>query len=389
MDGIGLDNMLGAEQLEKMFGEGNAAEETQEQPSGEETQEENNNNSETQEETAEVDFSDLLGNQPESVGSGENTEGNRGAPESNNDSGTPQNLFSSIARILRDKGVFPDLSDDALKEVKDEAALEKLFTDKVNGMFEDKQQRLLKAVDSGATTDELQDYNQALNLSQYLERKDVIDTLGKEGEQGDTLRKQMMYEAYTKVHNFRHEKAVQLIEKSFADGNDVADAKEAYESCKQFYKGKVDDYQQELETRRQENEANQKKQYANLKKQILDTESFYGGVKVDKAIRQKAYDTLTKPVYRDEQGNYLTALQQYQREHPMEFYKNMALMMALTDDFKNVDKLTKEKVKKEVKKGFSELESVLNSTSRKGDGSLNLANTPPDESEREQWQLAI
>ena len=388
MDGIGLDNMLGAEQLEKMFGNNEATGETQEQnPEGEPSG--GQENSET-EETAEVDFSDLLGhNQPESVGSGEHTEGNGGAPESSEGSGTPQtNLFASIARILRDKGVFPDLSDDTLEGINDEAALEKLFTDKVNNMLDVTQQRLLKAIDGGATADELKDYQQALNLSQYLEKKDTADLLSKEGEQGDTLRKQMMYQDYIN-RGFRHERAVKLIEKSFADGTDLEDAKEAYESCKQFYKDKVDGYQQELETRKQEQEADQKKQYANLKKQILDTESFYGGVKVDKTIRQKAYDALTKPVFRDGQGNYLTALQQYQREHPAEFMVNMAMMMALTDDFKSVERLTKDKINEAKKKDFAELESVLNSTARRGDGSLNLANTSPEDGEREQWQLAI
>ena len=388
MDGIGLDNMLGAEQLEKMFGEGNAQEEPQEQNSGEETPE-NNENNET-EETAEVDFSDLLGNQPESVGSGEHTEGNGETPESEGGPGTPQtNLFSSIAKATRDEGVFPDLSDDELKDVKDAASFKKMLENQIAKRFDDRQKRLEQALNSGASTDELKDYQNALNLSQYLERKDVIDTLNAEGDNGDTLRKQMMYEAYTKVHHFKHEKAVKLIEKSFSDGTDMDDAKEAYESCKQFYKDKVDDYQQEMADRQKENETNQQKQYDNLKKRILDTEDFYGGIKVDKAVRQKAYDALTKPVYRDEQGNYLTALQKYQREHPPEFMVNMALMMELTDGFKNVDRLTKDKVKKDLKKGFAELESVLNSTARKGDGSLNLANTSPDAGEREKWQLAM
>ena len=386
MDGIGLENMLGAEQLEKMFGDSNAQEETQEQNSEGETSE-NNENSDT-EETAEVDFSDLLGNQPESVGSGEHTEGNGETPESKGP-GTPQiNLFSSIAKAARDEGVFPDLSDDELKDVTDAASFRKMIDSQMSKMLDDRQKRIEQAMNSGATSEELSDYQNALNLSQYLERKDVTDLLSKEGDDGDNLRKQMMYQDYIN-RGFKHERAVKLIEKSFSDGTDIEDAKDAYESCKQFYKDKVDDYQQEMADRQKENETNQQRQYDNLKKKILDTESFYGGVKVDKTIRQKAYDALTKPIYRDEQGNYLTALQKYQRENPAEFMVNMALMMELTDGFKSVDRLTKDKVKKDLKKGFAELESVLNSTARKSDGSLNLANTSPELGEREKWQLAI
>lgn len=387
MDGIGLENMLGAEQLERMFGDNAAQEETQEQTSGGENPE-NNENNET-EETAEVDFSDLLGNQPESVGSEEHTEGNGETPESTGGPGTPQsNLFSSIAKAARDEGVFPDLSDDELNEVKDAASFRKMIDTQVAKMFDDRQRRIEQALNNGATTDELKEYQNALNLSQYLEGKDVIDLLGKEGEQGENLRKQMMYQDYIN-RGLQHEEAVEMIQKRLDDGTDIQFAKKAYESCKQFYKNKIAEYQQEFEDRQRESEASQKKQYENLKKKILDTEDFYGGVKVDRTIRQKAYDFLTKPVFKDEQGNYFTAFQKYQREHPAELMINMALMMELTDGFKNVDRLARDKVKKDLKKGFAELESVLNSTARRGDGSLNLANTSPDDSEREKWQLAM
>ena len=131
MEGIGLDNMLGAEEVDKLFSEqAEPAEETAELEGKEETQPEDN--SET-DETAEVDFSDLLGNVSESVGSEKNTKGNGETPESTNDSGTPQtNLFSSIAKALRDEGVFPDLSDDSLGKVTDAATLRQLFDNEVS-----------------------------------------------------------------------------------------------------------------------------------------------------------------------------------------------------------------------------------------------------------------
>ena len=388
MEGIGLYNMLGAEELEKMFGTqaGAAEEAAAEQEEEVQTPPEH---SETEEETAEVDFSDLLGNQPESVGSEKNTEGNGGTPESGDGSGTPQtNLFSSIAKALRDEGVFPDLSDDTLNEVKDAASLRKMFESEATKTLDDTTKKLSAALNGGATSDELQAYQQALSLSQYLDKKDTYDILVKEGEDSEKLRKQMMYEDYVRVRGFKHERAVKMIQKSFDDGNDIEDAKEAFESCKEFYKGRVDDYQQELESRQQQKKADEEKQYANLKKHILDKESFYDGVKVDKTLRQKAYDSITKPVYRDEQGNYMTALQKYQREHPIEFMENVALLFALTDEFKSVEKLAKDKAGKKVKSAFEEIGNMLNGSRRNGDGTLNLANTAPGD-DRENWNLAI
>ena len=161
------------------------------------------------------------------------------------------------------------------------------------------------------------------------------------------------------------------------------------QSCKEYYSGRVNGYQKELENRQRTMKENEERQYNNLKKQMVDTEDFFGGVKVDKNIRQKAYDSITKPVYKDENGNYLTAMQKYQRENPIDFMKNVALMYSLTDGFQNVEKLTKSKVKAGVKKGLAELESILNNTSRNSDGSLNFANGEPSADGRENWTLAF
>ena len=390
MEGIGLDSMLGAEEVEKLFGEQatSETENVEEEKTGEETPA-NQGNSE-QEQTAEVDFSDLLGNnQPESVGSEETTEGNRGAPESENDQGTPtNNLFSSIAKALRDEGVFPDLSDDTLNGISDAESLRKMFDDQISKTLDERQQRLENAMNSGATSKELNAYQNALNIMQNLESRDTQDLLTQEGDEGDDLRKRLIYQDYVN-RGFKHEKAVKMLQKILDDGTEIEEAKEAYESCKEFYKSQIDDFQKEMESRKAETRKQEEKQYASLKKHILDTESFYGGVKVDKGIRQKAYDAITKPVYKDNEGNYMTALQKYQRENPMEFMENVAMLYSLTDGFKSVDRLAKGKVKEGLKKGFAELESVLQNTRRNSDGTLNLANTPPDDSEREKWSLAM
>jgi hypothetical protein len=84
----------------------------------------------------------------------------------------------------------------------------------------------------------------------------------------------------------------------------------------------------------------------------------------------------------------MNALQKYQREHPTEFMENVALLFALTDEFKSVNKLTQKQVQKGIKKGFEEVANVLNTTRRNGDGTLNLANSAPDTEDRENWTLA-
>lgn len=382
MEGIGLDNMLGAEEVERLFNEPST--EAPEEKEPKEVKEEK-----VDEQTAEVDFSDLLGGQPESVGSEEKSEGDGEAPDSKNDTGAPtQNLFSSIAKALRDEGVFPDLSDDSLKDIKDAESFRKLFDTQVANSLSERQKRIEEALNGGSNAEEVKGYQNDLSIMDFLNDADTVNRLSKEDEDGETLRKQVMYQDYIN-RGFSEERAKRLVTKSIDDGTDVEDAKEALNSCKEFYQNRISDYQKELDYRKKSREAEEEKQYNNLKKQIIDTEDFFGGVKVDKTTRQKAYDALTKPVYKDESGNFLTTLQKYQRENPMDFMKNVALMYSLTDGFKNVEKLTRSKVKAEVKRGFAELESVLNNTRRNTDGTLNFANGDAFDDSRENWELAI
>ena len=99
-------------------------------------------------------------------------------------------------------------------------------------------------------------------------------------------------------------------------------------------------------------------------------EQLYGDVNVDKATRTKIYDFITKPVHKDSNGNYMTALQKYQSENTIEAMKNFAICYTLTNGFKDWSKLGSKQAKREVKKGLANLEKVINSTSRNNDGSL-------------------
>jgi hypothetical protein len=53
----------------------------------------------------------------------------------------------------------------------------------------------------------------------------------------------------------------------------------------------------------------------------------------------------------------------------------------MTNGFKDFDSLTKGKVKKEVRKGLSELEKTLNGTKRNSDGSLKMVTSVTDDPE--------
>ena len=114
---------------------------------------------------------------------------------------------------------------------------------------------------------------------------------------------------------------------------------------------------------------------------------------IDKSTRQKVYDNLIKPVYKDpETGEYYTAIQKYEKNNRMDFLKNLSLVFTLTDGFKNLDRLVEGKVRKEVKKGLRELENTLNNTARTSDGSLNFISGVSEDPESfigKDWDLDV
>ena len=117
-----------------------------------------------------------------------------------------------------------------------------------------------------------------------------------------------------------------------------------------------------------------KKQAEDLKKSLLGDEKIFDGIQLDRSTRQRIYDTISKPVYKDpETGEYYTAIQKYEMDNRVEFMKKLGLIFTLTDGFKTLDTLVGGKVKKEVKSRLKELEHTLNNTSRTSDGNLKFA----------------
>ena len=202
-----------------------------------------------------------------------------------------------------------------------------------------------------------------------------------ETEKGETLRKQLIFQDFIN-RGYTKERAEREVTKSFNAGSDIEDAKEALVSNKEFFKNAYNDLIEDGKKLAKEEEQNRKKQAEQLKKSILEDKEVFGEIQIDKATRQKVFDAISKPVYKDpETGEFYTAIQKYEKDNHKEFLKNVGLLYTLTDGFKTIDKLVKGKVRKEVKKGLRELEHTLNNTSRTSDGNLKFVSGVSDDSE--------
>jgi hypothetical protein len=131
-----------------------------------------------------------------------------------------------------------------------------------------------------------------------------------------------------------------------------------------------------------EDKAERQKQADKLKDSIMKEKALMGDMEINQDVRKKIFENIFKPVYKDpETGEYLTAIQKYETEHRSDFLKYVSLFFTMTNGFKDFDSLTKGKVKKEVRKGLSELEKTLNGTKRNSDGNLKMVTSVTDDPE--------
>ena len=384
---LSLDNILGAEEIENLFVED---EDTQDTPpaNGEPPKKEEEPDKDKEETTEVVDVDNLFTDTPESVGSGkENTEEKEDTTPKG-DGTSPKNFYSSIAKALKEEGIFPDLDDEGLSKVKDPEDFRDLIDQQIKAGLDERQRRIDEALNAGVEPTEIRKYENTINFLDSIKEENISD----EGDKGEKLRKDLIYQDFIN-RGYSKERAAREVQKSFNAGTDIDDAKEALKSNIDFFKDKYDELVNEAKSEAEREEKERKEQAEKLKSSILNDKDVFGDLSIDKSTRQKIYDNIAKPVYKDpETGEYFTAIQKYEMENRTDFLKNIGLLFTLTDGFKNLDGLVKGKVKKEVKKGLRELEHTLNNTARTSDGNLKFVSGVDEDPESfigKGWNLDV
>ena len=384
---LSLDNILGAEEIENLFVEDD---ETQDTPpaNGEPPKKEEEPSKDKEETTEVVDVDNLFTDTPESVGSGkENTEEKEDTTPKG-DGTSPKNFYSSIAKALKEEGIFPDLDDEGLSKVKDPEDFRDLIDQQIKAGLDERQKRIDEALNAGVEPTEIRKYENTINFLDSIKEENISD----EGDKGEKLRKDLIYQDFIN-RGYSKERATREVQKSFNAGTDIDDAKEALKSNIDFFKDKYDELVNDAKSEAEEEERERKEQAEKLKSSILNDKDVFGDLSVDKSTRQKIYDNIAKPVYKDpETGEYFTAIQKYEMENRTDFLKNIGLLFTLTDGFKNLDGLVKGKVRKEVKKGLRELEHTLNNTARTSDGNLKFVSGVDEDPESfigKGWNLDV
>lgn len=348
--------------VENLFSDDGGEEETQVTPPALKEKEDKENEKTTEEE--EINPDDLFDN-PESVGSGKDNQEEEEDTQSEKDKGTSPktNFYSSIASALKEEGIFPDLDDDTLNGIKTPEDFAEAVEKTVQARLDERQKRIDAALQADVEPDEVRRYEQTLANLDAIKEEYITD----ETEKGERLRKNLIYQDF-RNRGYSEARAKREVEKSFNAGTDIEDAKEALESNREYFSTQYQDLIKEAQEEAKEEQRKIKEEAAQLKKSMLEDKEVFTGITLDKTTRQKAFDNITKPIFKTEDGEYLTAIQKYEMDNPVEFRKYLSVLFTMTDGFKNIDGLVKGKVKKEVRQSLRELEHKLSSTARNSSG---------------------
>ena len=348
--------------VDNLFSDDGGEEEPQVTPPAPKEKEEKEIEKTTEEE--EISPDDLFDN-PESVGSGKDNQEEEEDTQSEKDKGTSPktNFYSSIASALKEEGIFPDLDDDTLNGIKTPEDFAEAVEKTVQARLDERQKRIDAALQADVEPDEVRRYEQTLANLDAIKEEYITD----ETEKGERLRKNLIYQDF-RNRGYSEARAKREVEKSFNAGTDIEDAKEALESNREYFSTQYQDLIKEAQEEAKEGQRKIKEEAAQLKKSMLEDKEVFTGITLDKTTRQKAFENITKPVFKTEDGEYLTAIQKYEMDNPVEFKKYLSVLFTMTDGFKNIDGLVKGKVKKEVKQSLRELEHKLSSTGRNSSG---------------------
>lgn len=311
---------------------------------------------------------------PENVGNGDEEE-ESAFPEEGGTS--PKNIYSSIAKVLKEEGTFPDLKDEDLDSIKDSDSFIEVIQAQIKESIDEEYKGINAALNVGVQPNVINSYRNSIKYLDSITEDMIRD------EDNEQLRKTLILQEMVN-RGYSKEKAEKAYQKSLDRGDDdVEDALDALEANKEFFNNKYNELLNDAKEREKVAIEEQKQRVQAFKKSIMEDKDLYGDFEVSKQMRQSIYDSLTKPVYTDKQtGETYTAVQKWELENPDLFNKAVGLIYQLTNGGKNFENLIKGEVKKKVSKARSEFENAIRNTSANSSGGrLRLANAHDTDSE--------
>ena len=163
-DFLSMDNILTGDEAASLF-EDSSTEATTPPAKEEKTSpEENGETKENKDTTTEVNPDTLFDEEePESVGSEEpNKEKEKDTTSDGNGASPETNFYSSIASALKEEGIFPDLDDKEVDNVKAAEDFRDLVEKQIQAGLEEAQKRIYDALNAGVEPNVVKQYENTL-----------------------------------------------------------------------------------------------------------------------------------------------------------------------------------------------------------------------------------
>lgn len=383
-DELSLENILNQTDIDNLFVDDDTP--LEDNDSQEEDTTQNDNKNKQKQNITEVNPDELFGGS-ESVGDEKDNE-EQEEPTPKGQGTSPKNFYSSIAKALKEEGIFPDLDDENVNKIKAPEDFRDVIEQQIKASLDERQKRIDEALNAGIETSDIKKFEDAISYLDSIGEESLSD----ESDKGENLRKQLIYQDFIN-RGYSKERATREVQKSLNAGTDIEDAREALKGNKDYFN---EQYNNLIADAKKEEEVviqKRKEQGEALKKSILEDKKVFGEIELDKATRQKIYENIASASYKDpDTGRLLTPIQKYEKENSTEFLKKLGLVFTLTNGFKDFNGLLKGKIRKEVNKGLRELENTLNNTSRDSDGNLRFMSGVSEDSEssiHKGWNLDI
>jgi hypothetical protein len=279
-------------------------------------------------------------------------EGEESTDEESDDVSPDDNLYSSFASVLSEKGLLPslDLKEKQIKTIDD---LTESFKFEISNQA--KQYLLDKVGEEGYEALE-----KGISLAEYQQHQNNIQTLDGIDDatlEGDLeLAKQIIRQDYLS-QGMDEVRVNRILKKSIDLGEDVIleDAKESLQSLKVIEGKRLEQVAVQREQQRLDNIKVQEKIDNDLKNSIYNEDEYFKGLKVNKNIKDKIYNSITKVVGKSPEGIAENQLMRDRREDPISFDKKLYYIYEITNGFKDINKI----LSKSDSKAASSLEAQL------------------------------
>lgn len=265
------------------------------------------------------------------------------------ESKTKTSLYSSLANVLYDEGVLPNLDlkekkvsnlDDLVEAIKTEIKLNEF-----SGL-NDRQRRYLEAIRDGIPEEVFMEV-EANNFELDQITEDVLET-----EENADVRESVIKQ-YFLLRGFDEEEAETLTRNQMDLATDIEFSKKAVKVLKNYNQARLEDAAQAIREQQAAHEA----KIQELDTKINSTNKLIDGMPIDDKAKKEIKDIIFKPVATLPDGSQINRLMKAQMENPVDFQYKLAYLMHLTKDLTDFSVFTT--VKKAKSSAAREFDEIL------------------------------